>query len=54
MPTEDHKYYIKHGLKFGEKFGVRRQAEGYMSAIVKRARSVIDPRKYTHQFDWKK
>ena len=53
IPTRDHKYEIKYGLKFGD-FGVKPRPSGYMHAIEKRARSVIDPQKYTQQFDWKK
>lgn len=47
LPVQDHKYEIKHGLKFGE-FGRKRRPSGYMSVIEKRARSVIDPQKYSH------
>lgn len=53
VPVRDHKYEINYGLKFGE-FGVKRRPSGYMVAIEKRARSVINPQKYTHQADWKK
>ena len=53
LPVQDHKYEINYGLKFGE-FGVKRRPSGYMVAIEKRARTVINPQKYTHQADWKK
>ena len=53
LPVRDHKYEIKYGLKIGE-FGVKRRPSGYMVDIEKRARSVINPQKYSHQTDWKK
>ena len=53
IPVADHKYEINYGLKFGD-FGVKRPPSGYMNAVVKRARSQVDPRKYAHQKDWKK
>lgn len=53
LPTANHKYEILHGLKFGD-FGVKPKDYGYMTQIVKRAKSCVDPRKYTHQSDWKK
>ena len=45
LPVADHKYEIRYGLKFGE-FGVKPPARGYMTAVIKRAKSCVDPRKY--------
>ena len=46
LPRRDHKYFIKHGLKFGD-FGHKPPPSGYMHNIIQRAKSSVDPRKYT-------
>jgi len=46
LPVADHKYEIKHGLKFGD-FGVKRSSDRFMDTIVKRARSCVAPNKYS-------
>ena len=59
-PREDHSYHIKHGLKMGDGSSNKqaRNAEfdkhSYMSQVITRAKSSIDPRKYTPQVDWAK
>jgi len=46
LPVRDHHYKTKHGLKFGD-FGQKPPPSGYMHNIIKRAKSSVDPRKYT-------
>ena len=46
LPIADHKYEIRHALKMGE-FGQKRRKSGYMDAVITRAKSCVDPRKYT-------
>ena len=55
MPVDDQFYQINNlgGLKFGD-FGVKRPNNGYIDQVVKRAKSSIDPRKYSKITDWKK
>ena len=38
LPIADHNHKIKHGYKIGE-FGTKPKKTGYMSAVIKRARS---------------
>jgi len=47
-PVEDHSYHIKHGTKIGDD-SKRKESDkhSYMSQIISRAKSSIDPRKYT-------
>lgn len=45
LPTRDHDYKTKFGLKFGD-FGHKPPPSGYMHNIIKRAKSSVDPRKY--------
>ena len=56
MPTHDHNYKLMHGLKFGnfEDFKSQKPSQNYMSLVVDRAKSSVDPRKYTDQTDWRK
>ena len=49
IPCADHRYEIigTGGLKFGE-FGRKMpNNDGYISQVVKRAKSSVDPRKYS-------
>lgn len=52
VPGVDHKYHIKHGLKFGTKERSLKD-KSYMSLVVDRAKKSVDPRKYAPQADWK-
>ena len=54
-PREDHSYHIKHAFKIGEgKLTSEEDKHSYISQVITRAKSSIDPRKYTPQVDWAK
>lgn len=52
-PTRDYKYHIKHGLPFGDREKAPKDYS-YMTQVVDRAKSSVDPRKYNRQTDWGK
>ena len=57
VPREDHSYHIKHGIPIGEgKRGSHQEIDkkSWTGQIITRAKSSIDPRKYTPQVDWNK
>ena len=56
-PVADHDYFIKHGLVFSGKFTDKKSdktnpPQRYIDKIIERAKSQVDPRKYTPQVDW--
>lgn len=53
VPRHDHKYHIKHAYRFGNEDRTDIKSNTYMSQVIERAKSSIDPRKYTPQVDWK-
>ena len=53
VPTRDHRYKIKHGLPFGFE-DKKPKDHSYMTQVVERAKSSVDPRKYNRQSDWGK
>ena len=54
MPVKDFKYHIKYGPKLGKGVHAKQNSQTYMSKVVTRAKSSVDPRKYTPQVDWRK
>ena len=55
MPRHDHAYHIKHAYRMGEGPENRTvDKRTYMSQVITRAKSSVDPRKYTPQVDWHK
>ena len=53
VPAADHKYTIKHAYRIGE-FGQKHRPDRFMDKVIKRAKSTVDPRKYSKVLDWKK
>ena len=54
-PHEDHSYHIKHGTRIGDgQKNLKIDKHSYMGQLLTRARSSIDPRKYTPQVNWDK
>lgn len=53
-PHEDHSYHIKHGTKMGDGQRNETSKHSYIGQIITRAKSSVDPRKYTPQIDWQK
>ncbi len=45
VPKHDYKYHIKHGLPFGDR-EKKPKDYSYMTQVVDRAKSSVDPRKY--------
>ena len=52
-PKADHDYKIRYAPKL-PKYGDAGKAVTYMTAIVQRAKSAVDPQKYAAQYDWKR
>ena len=50
VPTREHKYIV-HGTPIIQSDSDTKYS--YMSQVIKRAKSSIDPRKYSKQIDWK-
>ena len=47
VPRHDHKYHIKHAFRFGNEDRTDIKSNTFMSQVIERAKSSIDPRKYT-------
>ena len=54
VPIEDHSYHIKYAPKIGKGVRYPHKSQTYMAKVIERAKSSIDPRKYTPQVDWYK
>ena len=54
VPKNDHKYHIRYASKLGRGVHYKHPSQSYMSKIVTRAKSSVDPRKYTPQVNWAK